>query len=100
MVKTKYIYFITFLVIILIVIKNWTFLENKYNYLIYKENCIISYKPLNSKNKTEALTFCECKIKYLQNRNIEIFVSKLKTEEKFSNEVTKINSLCTKQLIK
>ena len=92
----KYIYIFTFLLIIFIIIKNWSLLENKYNYIIYKENCIISYINLNSENRTEALKFCDCKIKYFQNLNVNIFVSKLKVEKKFLNEESNINSLCKK----
>ena len=84
------------------IIYNWNFLSNIYNYKIYKENCIIA-EINNKSNKTiilrdKAVNFCDCKIESFKKENIAIFVSKLRVENKFIAKEKIIDKECKKNL--
>ena len=90
------------LILVFLIIYNWNFLSNIYNYKIYKENCIIT-EINNKSNKTviakdEAVKFCDCKMKSFKKENIEIFVSKLRVEKKYVEKEKIINEECKKNL--
>ena len=75
------------LILVFLIIYNWSFLSNIYNYKIYKENCIIT--EINNKSiktiipRDKVVKFCDCKIESFKKENIAIFVSKLRVENKF-----------------
>ena len=94
----KSFYFTIPLILFFLVIYNWNFLSNIYNYQIYKENCIIT-KINNKSNETlvprdKAVKFCDCKIESLKKENIEIFVSKLRVENTFIAKEKIIDKKC------
>ena len=99
----KKIFFFTIpLILIFLIIYNWNFLSNIYNYKIYKENCIIT-EINNKSNKTiilrdKAVNFCDCKIESFKKENIAIFVSKLRVENKFIAKEKIIDKECKKNL--
>ena len=98
----KSFYFTIPLILFFLIIYNWNFLSNIYNYKIYKENCIIT-KINNKSNKTimtrdEAVKFCDCKIERFKKENIGIFVSKLRVENKFIAKEKIIDKECKKNL--
>ena len=94
----KNFYFIMFIIFIFLIIYNWSFLSNIYNYRIYKENCIIT--EINNNNdkfivsNEEAVKFCDCKVENFKKENIDIFVSKLRVQKKFINAEKIINKKC------
>jgi len=91
------------IIFIFLIIYNWSFLSNIYNYRIYKENCIIT-KINNNKNdkfkvsNEEAVKFCDCKIENFKKENIEIFVSKLRVQKKFIDTERIIDKKCKNNL--
>ena len=95
-------YFSILFLIILLIIYNWNFLSNSYNYKIYEENCIIN--TINENNyktqifREEAEKFCDCKVKKFKKEKIKIFVSKLSVEKKFFEKEQIINKYCKKNL--
>ena len=95
-------YFTMPFILIFLIIYNWSFLSNIYNYKIYKENCILT-KINNKSNKTiitrdKAVKFCDCKIESFKKENIEVFVSKLRVENKFIAKEKIIDRECEKNL--
>tara|TARA_B100001564_G_C20435135_1_gene576410 strand:- start:130 stop:483 length:354 start_codon:yes stop_codon:yes gene_type:complete len=98
----KIFYYTISLILIFLIIYNWNFFSNIYKYNIFKENCIIT-KINNKSNKAviskdEAVKFCDCKIKSLKKENIEIFVSKLRVENKLIAKEKIIDKECKKNL--
>ena len=99
----KKLFYITIpFILVFLIIYNWSFLSNIYNYKIYKENCIIT-KINNKSNKTiiprdKAVKFCDCKIESFKKENIAIFVSKLRVENKFIAKEKIIDKECKKNL--
>ena len=102
-IKFKFIFFLSMLVIVLFLTINWRFLTDIYEYKIYKENCIIT--KINDKiNKTNDISkimaerFCDCKIENFKKEKIKIFVSKLRVEKQFLEKEKLIDEECTKTL--
>ncbi len=98
----KSFYFTIPLILFCLIIYNWNFLSNIYNYKIYKENCIITIIN-NKSNKTivprdKAVKFCDCKIENLKKENIEIFVSKLRVENTFIAKEKIIDKKCKRDI--
>ena len=96
--------FISILVLVIfLIINNWNFLTDTYNYNIYKENCIITKineqknYPINISEEV-AEKFCNCKIENFKKENIEIFVSKLRVEKKFIAKEKIIDKKCITDL--
>ena len=106
MINLRYIFYIIFLTLVIIIIINWNNLVKIYNYKIYKENCIVSnlsdfieqstYKD-NEFNRNQVDNFCNCKVESLRNNRVEIFVSKLSVQQNFLDKEKVINSICKKQ---
>ena len=106
MINLRYIFYLIFLTLVIIIIINWNNLVKIYNYKIYKENCIVSnlsyfikkstYKD-NEFNRNQVHDFCNCKVESFRNNRVEIFVSKLRVQEKFLDKEKVINSICKKQ---
>ena len=106
MTNLRYIFYIIFLTLVIIIIINWNNLVKIYNYKIYKENCLVSnlsyfiknstYKD-NEFNRNQVDGFCNCKVESLRNDGVEIFVSKLSVQEEFLDKEKVINSICKKQ---
>ena len=88
---------------VFLIINNWNFLTDTYNYNIYKENCIIT-KINDQKNyptnisEDVAEKFCDCKIENFKKENIRIFVSKLRVEKKFIAKEKIIDEECKNNL--
>ena len=106
MINLRYIFYLIFLTLVIIIILNWNYLVKIYNYKIYKENCTVSnlsyfieqstYKD-NEFNRNQVDNFCNCKVESFRYNRVEIFVSKLSVQEKFSDKEKVINSICKKQ---
>ena len=99
----KLFYLIILIILVFLIIYNWSFLSNIYNYKIYKENCIIT-KINNNKNykfivsKEEAVKFCDCKVENFKKEKIEIFVSKLRVQKEFIAKEKIIDKKCKDNL--
>ena len=97
MINLRYIFYLIFLTLVIIIIINWNNLVKIYNYKIYKENCIVSnlsyftknsiYKD-NEFNRNQVDDFCNCKVESFRNDGVEIFISKLSVQEKFVDKDT------------
>ena len=99
----KLFYLIILIILVFLIIYNWSFLSNIYNYKIYKENCIIT-KINDKKNyefivsNEEAVKFCDCKVESFKKENIEIFISKLRVQKKFISKEKIIDKKCKDNL--
>ena len=102
--RFKNIFYLSIIALVFfLIINNWNFLTETYNYNIYKENCIIT-KINDQKNYPNNISedlaekYCDCKIENFKNENIEIFVSKLRVKKKFIAKEKIIDKECRKNL--